>query len=172
MAALSVIVWLCAIGIFIGGIVRLVQKKVLQGLGLLGLSVIIWIFSIGILASSSGYEAGHQQAIAKSGTAQTPVDSPDAQRDIEVVKSEWRMRSSIVTWDITLHNKSKTVTYADINYRAVYDAPSGTRLTTHRATIYEVLKPGETRRWPELSDGFVNDQAKTAGFVIVTADAR
>ena len=159
MAGLSALVWLCAIGIFIGGLARIIQKRVVNGLLLIGVSVVIWLFSLAMLADSAPTRATQ------------PPRSTIAD-DLEVVTPSWKRQDGQVIWDITLHNKNASAAYADIQYRTTYRAPSGTEVTAHRGTIFEVLKPGETRQWRQLQDGFVNDQAITAGFEIVSATRR
>ena len=73
---------------------------------------------------------------------------------------------------MTLHNKSSKITYADIQFRTSYSAPSGTRVSSGKGTLYEVLKPGETKKFPEINDGFINSQAKEASITIVDAATR
>ncbi len=161
MIGLSFMVWLCAIGILISGIVRVMQKKVLLGLLLMVSSVVVWFCSWAIAES------------VPAGTARPLIRSPAAAADdIDVVKPSWKRMDGQVVWDVTLRNKSHTVAYADIQFRTTYSAPSGTVVTTHHGVIYEVLQPNETREWWQLTDGYINDQATTAGFEITAASPR
>jgi hypothetical protein len=93
--------------------------------------------------------------------------------DIAIVRHSWQKGGfdSVALWNVTLKNDSRLVTYADIEYIAVYSAASGTVLHTRPGKILDTLKPGETRSF-DINDGFINHQAKRASLTITGASKK
>jgi hypothetical protein len=113
-------------------------------------------------------------AVAEATSVPTPTQTPWAGTDIEIVKSHCRKGGfgHIGLWDVTLRNKSKTATWADLKYRTFYYAASGTLVQSERHTLYEMLRPGETKRFREINDGFINSQAQSCSFIVNGGETR
>lgn len=109
-------------------------------------------------------------------SAPTPASGPELttspEIDVKIRACKKGGFGVVALWDLTLKNKSKKWAYADLRYRANYEAESGANMRTSRGTIAIVLKPGEVRNLNEFNDGIWPDQATRCGFVIIAADER
>ena len=99
-------------------------------------------------------------------------DHVDARKDLVLLQQDWRptLGGRVSRFVISIHNVSTAAAYLDIRYSAEYFSAAGTPLVTREGAIKEILQPGQTRTWPDLSDGMVPQSAATTRFSIVSAE--
>jgi hypothetical protein len=97
----------------------------------------------------------------------------DPRLDLTIVRSSWKKGGfdTIAIWSVTIRNRNKAASYADIAYSTSYSGGSGTVLAKKNGVIFDVRKPGKTRTF-EVNDGFVDVQVQGAGFQLTGASKR
>jgi hypothetical protein len=116
-------------------------------------------------------EAAVRVAQAKA-ALEAELLKPNADRDLDVnascVKGGF---GNVALWNLRITNKSKRITYHDLEYRTTYEGESGAQLASRRGTLTVVLKPGQTRRISDFNDGLISQQVRRCGFVVYSAQS-
>jgi hypothetical protein len=99
-------------------------------------------------------------------------DRASARDDLVLVGAEWApaVFGSISRFRVSVRNAGATAAYLDIRYTARYRDGAGSTLTTRQGVIKEILQPGATRTWDELTDGMVPAGATSATFSLDGAE--
>ena len=134
-------------------------------LGLLG-----FVFLIGLC--SKDQKAGSSSSTAADlnvSSTPAPTESPkeEALRQVEIVKWSWSKGGfdNIMMASFRVKNGySRPV--KDLEITCVHSAPSGTIIDRNVRTIYEVIGPGKTRRFPETNMGFIHSQASSSSCTV------
>jgi hypothetical protein len=63
---------------------------------------------------------------------------------------------------VAVRNASATAAYLDIRYSTRYRDTAGAEVATRQGVIKEILQPGATRTWGDLTDGMVPPGAASA----------
>lgn len=114
-----------------------------------------------------GYAALAKYGFITSDTAKRLAASIKADQEPPTWQEDLHVNASCVTggpaatWVVNVRNSSKTESYRDLSYRTEYYAESGTSVGRGGGKFLIVLRPGEDRRLPEVSDGFMPPQARS-----------
>jgi hypothetical protein len=117
--------------------------------------IVFVIFIIGILSSGRKTEsvpspqaelstAPRSEPSTAAESAPTPVSWEE---DLEITKKNWSLSEfSVATWNVRVHNKSKTLAYKDLHFKTVYSGPSGTVIDRSIIghTEYQTVRPGRS----------------------------
>jgi len=84
--------------------------------------------------------------------------------DLELVSADWSpaVFGRVSRFNVSVRNSSATAAYLDIRYTVRYRDASGTEVATRQGVIKEILQPGASRRWRDLTNGLVPDGAVAA----------
>jgi hypothetical protein len=90
-----------------------------------------------------------------------PVEDPDAYDralgadDLVLTGVEWApaVFRQVSRFSVSVRNASATAAYLDLRYTTRYRDASGAEVAARQGLIKEILQPGETRRWEDLTDG-------------------
>lgn len=108
-----------------------------------------------------------------SGAHEGATASPSWSTDLLVTRweSAWFRSDRTFFVDVTIANRSETQTYKDLEYEVVL-AESGCLVEKGRGVIYELIMPGETRRFRRVDTGLgVPSRLKKPGFGFRIVDA-
>lgn len=89
---------------------------------------------------------------------------------VKLVKFEWSAENSIMHANFTIKNAGKQPV-KDFKIECDHAGKSGTKIDSNTRTIYETLKPGESRTWTRFNMGFIHSQAERSGCAIVDVQA-
>jgi hypothetical protein len=91
-------------------------------------------------------------------------DRADARNDLVLVGADWvpAVFGRLSRFRVSVRNASATAAYLDIRYTTRYRDASGTEVATRQGVIKEILQPGATRSWSDLTDGLVPAGAASA----------
>jgi hypothetical protein len=118
-------------------------------------------------------ETQHRRARAVDGIADADeYDRADARDDLTVVRADWRpaVLGRVSRFAISIRNTSPTAGYLDIRYTARYHDTAGSTLEARQGVIKEILEPGATRSWENVTNGIVPRNAVGATLVIDGAE--
>lgn len=92
------------------------------------------------------------------------------EKGVELVDFTWNKGGfgSIMLLDATIKNTA-TVPLKDFTVKCVHSAPSGTVIDSNTETVYERIAPGKSRRFREISMGFIKSQASHSSCEITDA---
>jgi hypothetical protein len=84
-------------------------------------------------------------------------DRASAGDDLALATAAWApvVFGRVSRFTVAIRNASAAAAYLDIRYTTRYRDASGTELATRQGVIKEILEPGATRRWEDLTDGMV-----------------
>jgi len=84
-------------------------------------------------------------------------DRAAARSDLVLVGADWTpaVFGRVSRFRVSLRNASATAAYLDLRYTARYRDRAGSTLATRQGVIKEILQPGATRTWDDLTDGMV-----------------
>jgi hypothetical protein len=84
-------------------------------------------------------------------------DRASAGDDLVLVSANWApaVLGRVSRFVVEIRNAGTAAAYLDIRYTARYRDTAGSELTIRQGVIKEILQPGATRRWEELTDGMV-----------------
>jgi hypothetical protein len=107
-----------------------------------------------------------------------PVPDPDAylraqpDEDLTIVEATWApvVRGRVSRFVVSVRNRSAAAAYLDLRYATEYLAAGNAVIATRGGVIKQVLQPGETRTWSELTDGFVPTGAAGATIRLIGAE--
>ena len=89
----------------------------------------------------------------------TPNLKQEALANIKLDSSATREGfGNVMVADLTVTNKS-TVNVKDLEITCDYFGPSGTQIDRNTRILYEVVKAGKARSFPDFNMGFVHTQA-------------
>jgi hypothetical protein len=99
-------------------------------------------------------------------------DRASANEDLIVVSATWApaVMGRVSRFEVEIRNASATAAYLDIRYTTRYRDASGAELTTRQGVIKEILQPGVTRAWDDLTDGMVPAGAMNAALLLDGAE--
>jgi len=153
--------------------VQLVAPKKKTGPLAIGCAVMMGLCGIGYVVTLMQQKPSipGSSAPIPAAAPRSAFDLASAEADLDVSGFDWRKEGfgNVAVFDVTIKNKSKVAAYKDIRYRTSYSAPSGTVVSSGAGAILQILEPGQTRTFKAVNDGFVNTQARRAGFTIVDA---
>ncbi len=91
-------------------------------------------------------------------------DRASAGADLVLVSADWSpaVFGRVSRFSVSIRNSSATAAYLDIRYTMRYRDASGTEVATRQGVIKEILQPGASRHWRDLTNGLVPDGAVTA----------
>jgi hypothetical protein len=106
------------------------------------------------------------------------LDDPDAwlranpAEDLEVVSSEWSPVSpgNVSRFAVAIRNRSDAAAYLDLQFVTRYRNADGALIDERQGIIKEILQPGATKRWRDVTDGSPPDGAVRAEIAIVSAE--
>lgn len=155
-------------------------------------------FTVGVLAIASA-AAPNSESPRKSDQAVEPISEPrdtasaavsdsasdtasiaapaapalDSMRDeperfVTLEKIIWSKDYGMMEMSVTIHNGS-ALTLKDFVIECEHSGASGTVMDSNRREIFELLKPGESKRIRDFSMGFINSQAVSTNCTIVRA---
>jgi hypothetical protein len=84
-------------------------------------------------------------------------DRASADDDLVLVSANWApaVLGRISRFVVEIRNAGAAAAYLDIRYTARYRDGAGSEAAIRQGAIKEILQPGSTRRWAELTDGMV-----------------
>jgi hypothetical protein len=96
------------------------------------------------------------------------VGSPE--KGLELLNFNWSKGGfgTVMLLNATIKNTS-TVAIKDLTIKCVHFAPSGTNIDSNTQTLYELIGPGKTRRFRNISMGFILSQASQSSCKIINA---
>lgn len=99
-------------------------------------------------------------------------DRASGRDDLVLVDANWApaVFGRVSLFRVTIRNASTAAAYLDIRYTARYRDASGSDVATGQGVIKEILQPGATRSWVDLTDGLVPAGATTATFSLDGAE--
>ncbi len=110
-----------------------------------------------------------------------PMDgvSPDAYLhaavldDLVVTRAEWApvVFGRVSRFLLTIEHRGEAAAYVDVRFTTTYRGADGAVIDRRTdGVIKEILEPGTTRAWPDLTDGLTPDGAVTATLTIDSAE--
>jgi len=99
-------------------------------------------------------------------------DRAAAADDLVLAGADWApaVFGQVSRFGVSIRNASATAAYLDIRYTARYRDSAGSTVTTRRGVIKEILQPGATRTWGDLTDGMVPTGAVSATLSLDSAE--
>lgn len=154
--------------------------------GLLALSIIV-VLGLGCICppqenrnssftnNGGSSNSSPSNVVSNSTNSNSANTNPAAKPDLELVKSTWKKGGfgSVAIWVVTVRNNSNK-NLGDIKFRTGYFSETGNKVgrggvdgLIGKDTIEKIVPAKKTRTF-EVNDGFVSDEAETAGFEIVS----
>ena len=95
-----------------------------------------------------------------------------AAADLRLVRADWRplLGNRVSRFVVSISNAGKTAAYVDIRYEAEYVGEDGVLLARREGVIKEILQPGSSRTWQELTNGMVPEGAVGATLGLIGAE--
>lgn len=112
----------------------------------------------------------HPSPLLDEGQASRLTPRQEAQQSLEIVEWNWRSVAGGNVMEATFKIRNKgTKAFKDIEIKCVHAAASGTEIDSNTRTIYEIVKPGETKEFKNFNMGFIHSQAKSSKATIRNA---
>jgi hypothetical protein len=91
-------------------------------------------------------------------------DRATARNDLALVRADWAplVFGQVSRFSLSIRNAGTAAAYLDIRYTARYRDDAGSMLETRQGVIKEILQPGASRSWDDLTDGLVPNGATSA----------
>lgn len=91
-------------------------------------------------------------------------DRASANDDLMLDSAAWApvVSGRVSRFTVAVRNAGATAAYLDLRYTTRYRDASGTEVATRQGVIKEILQPGATRTWGDLTDGMVPTGAVSA----------
>jgi hypothetical protein len=106
-----------------------------------------------------------------------PVTDIDAYRaatpsgDLQITSARWTpVMDRISSFEVTILNRSRHAAWLDIRLATTYTDQAGTVLETREFVIKQILQPGESRTWVDVTDGWIPATASNETMTIVGAE--
>jgi hypothetical protein len=95
-----------------------------------------------------------------------------ARDDLELVRAAWSpvVMGMVSRFSVTIENRGRDAAYVDIRFSTRYRGAGGRIVAQRQGVIKEILEPGVRRDWPDLPDGLVPDDARSATLTIDSAE--
>ena len=128
---------------------------------------LVALIAIPIMIGAFMMELGgnnHPSPLLNSGTQAPLTPRQQAQQSLEIVEWKWNKVAggSVMEASFKIRNKGK-IAFKDIEIECVHSAASGTQIDSNTRTIFEIVKPGETREIKDFNMGFIHSQATSSG---------